>query len=89
LIRCQWAAETCRRSGWTKRRLCREHEDLAVELGLESDYPTSKELSRNPMVCVCPSTDADLRFDYGQCARCGRKPLSLFAPHLRERLGIR
>jgi hypothetical protein len=31
-----------------------------------------------PMVCVCPQPQADPTVNFGECARCRRKPLSLF-----------
>lgn len=31
----------------------------------------------NPLVCDCPAPDADPAKDWGQCARCKRKPLVL------------
>jgi hypothetical protein len=49
-----------------------------VDLGVESDYPTAVERNSNPLVCLCEHPVADIGIDFGQCQRCGRKPLSLF-----------
>lgn len=31
----------------------------------------------NPLVCVCPTPQADPRINFGECAICRRKPLAL------------
>lgn len=61
------------------RGMCHRHYDQWRRYVGDNFIPDQP--ARNPLVCVCPEPLADPRVKFGQCERCGRKPLALFGQY--------
>lgn len=69
---------TCTTDGCARKHyalgMCQPHYGKAWR---DDHRPGSVGRWKNPLVCVCPEPQADLRVNFGECAVCRRKPLAL------------